>query len=613
MNFDQTKKNLSINIWFIAYLILLIIVITAGCFITGYLGDKARQEILEYNDKITSLHSSHLTAEFDKIDRAVRIMSGANWIVSALISRAEQDIANANSVLDRYNSGLGSSVCYLMDNNGITIASSNRNNPDSFVGKSYKFRPYFMQAIKGSAGRYFALGATSLKRGFYSSYSVRESKGKIIGVAVIKQDVDDEEAHLTKYPNCFIIDPNGIIFLSGRQEMNFKSLWPVSSETKLALIESKQFGKREFEALLPGEISDGTVITFEGKKHLASRKIINPEGWSILVMTTTERVLIYRVTGVIFIILICAFIIVPFIINFKISRLAEKVSESEIRFRMLFQNLTVGFALHEIILNDEGQPCNYRFLEVNPAFEQLTGLKAQDLIGRTVFEVLPSTELFWIENYGNVATTGNPLRFENYSHEFGRFYECLAYSPRRGQFAVLFTDITERRKMEDEIHVLSVTDQLTGLNNRRGFLSLAGQQFRLSDRNKGRMLLFFADIDWLKRINDIYGHEEGDRAIIETANVLRETFRASDIIARLGGDEFGILAIDIKEESPEIFTARLQQLVDKQNDKEGRIYKLSISIGCSYYDPEKPCYIDELMARADKLMYEQKQKKICAE
>ncbi len=105
------------------------------------------------------------------------------------------------------------------------------------------------------------------------------------------------------------------------------------------------------------------------------------------------------------------------------------------------------------------------------------------------------------------------------------------------------------------------------------------------------------------------GHEEGDKALIEAANIFKETFRASDIIARLGGDEFAVLAIDIKGTNSEVFTARLQQLIDIWNNQENRKYKLSISMGCAYYDPENPCSIDDLIARADKLMYEQKQKK----
>jgi diguanylate cyclase (GGDEF)-like protein/PAS domain S-box-containing protein len=276
---------------------------------------------------------------------------------------------------------------------------------------------------------------------------------------------------------------------------------------------------------------------------------------------------------------------------------------------MLFQNITSGFALHEIILNDKGQPCNYRFLEINPAFEQLTGLKAKDLIGRMVLDVMPNTELHWIENYGRVAMTGNPLNFDNYSGELGRYYECLAYSPRHGQFAVIFTDITDRKKMQDEIIAVSITDQLTGLYNRRGFLSLVEQQLKLSDRNKSGMLLFFADLDLLKQINDTLGHEEGDKALIEAANTLRETFRTSDIIARLGGDEFAVLAIDTDKSNSEIFSDRLQQLVDNCNKKENRNFRLSISIGSAYYDPENPCSIDDLLVRADKLMYEKKMRK----
>jgi len=170
-------------------------------------------------------------------------------------------------------------------------------------------------------------------------------------------------------------------------------------------------------------------------------------------------------------------------------------------------------------------------------------------------------------------------------------------------------DITERKRMEAEILALSITDQLTGLHNRRGFLSLAEQQLKLAVRNKSEMLLFFADLDGLKWINDTLGHEEGDNALIEVATVFKETFRTSDIIARLGGDEYAVLTVDITEANSEIFTARLQSLIDTRNNQKNQKYRLSISVGCSYYDPENPCSIEELMASADKLMYEQKQNK----
>jgi diguanylate cyclase (GGDEF)-like protein len=163
-----------------------------------------------------------------------------------------------------------------------------------------------------------------------------------------------------------------------------------------------------------------------------------------------------------------------------------------------------------------------------------------------------------------------------------------------------------REKLEEELLSLSITDQLTGLHNRRGFLFLAEQQLKSSDRNKRGVQLYFADLDDLKWINDTMGHAEGDKALIEAATLFQETFRTSDIVARLGGDEFAALALDITEKDSETFTTRLQSLIDTQNKQENRRYRLSISVGCSYYDPENPCSLDELMASADKLMYEQK-------
>ena len=124
--------------------------------------------------------------------------------------------------------------------------------------------------------------------------------------------------------------------------------------------------------------------------------------------------------------------------------------ESEERYRLLFQTTSSGFALHEILLDDAGKPRDYRFLEVNPAFTRLTGLKAEDLIGRTVLEVMPGTEPYWIESYGRVALTGESVEFDHYSAVLGRHYDVRAYSPSPGRFAVVFHDLTEQLRAEEE-------------------------------------------------------------------------------------------------------------------------------------------------------------------
>jgi len=135
----------------------------------------------------------------------------------------------------------------------------------------------------------------------------------------------------------------------------------------------------------------------------------------------------------------------------ELRQVEQKLRESEARYRTLFESMTEGFALHEILCDEQGRPCDYRFLDVNPAFERLTGLKRADLLSRCVRDVLPGTEAHWIENFGRVALTGEPVHFENFSASLGRWYEVFAYRPVVNQFAVLFTDITERKRAEDAL------------------------------------------------------------------------------------------------------------------------------------------------------------------
>ncbi|MCG7852839.1 MAG: GGDEF domain-containing protein, partial [Methanosarcinaceae archaeon] len=141
------------------------------------------------------------------------------------------------------------------------------------------------------------------------------------------------------------------------------------------------------------------------------------------------------------------------------------------------------------------------------------------------------------------------------------------------------------------------------------FVALAAQQLKTASRAKRQMQLVFTDVDGLKWINDNLGHEEGNKALTYTANILRQTFRESDIIARLGGDEFAVLAIDMTDLNPEAFAKRLQQNIDECNAKQSRRYKLALSWGAASYDPESPMSLDQLMSSADELMYTQKKSK----
>jgi diguanylate cyclase (GGDEF)-like protein len=163
-----------------------------------------------------------------------------------------------------------------------------------------------------------------------------------------------------------------------------------------------------------------------------------------------------------------------------------------------------------------------------------------------------------------------------------------------------------RVEVEERLQHLSHTDELTGLYNRRGFFTLAEQQFRMAKRLKTKILLVSADVNGLKWINDNLGHHEGDKALIEAAEVLRESYRESDIIARVGGDEFVVLVAEGNDINRDVLTSRLRENLDIHQSRQSRTYELSISVGTVQFDPENPASLEELMISADQLMYQHK-------
>ncbi|HUJ89138.1 MAG TPA: GGDEF domain-containing protein, partial [Syntrophorhabdales bacterium] len=175
--------------------------------------------------------------------------------------------------------------------------------------------------------------------------------------------------------------------------------------------------------------------------------------------------------------------------------------------------------------------------------------------------------------------------------------------------ASLEAEIVQRKKAEEQLRALSFTDELTGLFNRRGLLTMGDHQLKLARRTRRRFLLVYADLDNMKRINDKFGHIEGDAALIEAADILREVFRESDIIARIGGDEFVILAVDSDGAQSEALINRIHQRCILANLKKARPYVLAMSAGSAEFDPDQPATLEELVAQADRAMYAEKQRR----
>jgi diguanylate cyclase (GGDEF)-like protein len=163
----------------------------------------------------------------------------------------------------------------------------------------------------------------------------------------------------------------------------------------------------------------------------------------------------------------------------------------------------------------------------------------------------------------------------------------------------------ERNRNRAMLQQLSYNDELTGLLNRRGFLSMASQHLKIAQRESWQVVLLFADLDRLKNINDSFGHLEGDRALRAVASILKETFRTSDVIARIGGDEFIVLAIHAPEAGVQKMISRLQQNIGRFN-QHNRYYQISLSYGVAKCDPNSMVSLEEMILQADQALYDQK-------
>ncbi len=167
----------------------------------------------------------------------------------------------------------------------------------------------------------------------------------------------------------------------------------------------------------------------------------------------------------------------------------------------------------------------------------------------------------------------------------------------------------ERHRLLTALRSLSLIDDLTGLYNRRGFTDL-GEQYLKLERRKGRgVTMVYMDLDRFKTINDSLGHHVGDRALLKVADILKATFRRSDIVARLGGDEFAVLALEATGESAELLISRLRDRVSEFNRLSREPYRLSVSIGMARHDAELRMRLEDLLTEADRAMYEEKRRK----
>ncbi|MCV2231346.1 HD domain-containing phosphohydrolase [Paracholeplasma manati] len=277
----------------------------------------------------------------------------------------------------------------------------------------------------------------------------------------------------------------------------------------------------------------------------------------------------------------------------------DMLSKNEKQYRLLTTQMQLGLALHKIICDETGKPIDYEFITINPAYETLTGLIGKDIIGKTVKEILPNTESYWIDTYGKVALYGKPIMYENYSSELKKYYRVSAYSPDKGYFAVMVEDVTKQRNIEIQQEYLRNHDQLTGLSNRIHFNE---NLLELDQQALMPVSVINFDINGLIIINEAFGYEYGNQFIQHVAELLKTVFSEDSIIARVGGDQF---AVALKNTSKEAADSLSRQVVKGVNDYEINGTQLSISYGIAEKtNPEDD--IQKLFMISENAMYSNK-------
>jgi diguanylate cyclase (GGDEF)-like protein/PAS domain S-box-containing protein len=252
-------------------------------------------------------------------------------------------------------------------------------------------------------------------------------------------------------------------------------------------------------------------------------------------------------------------------------------------------------------------------VDANIAACSTYGYKRRDLVGSSIRRLKMNETARHIRELMKRLYKGEQFIIEGeHTHRDGSVFpvEISLQAVKLGEQTFIMSihrNIADRKKLEERFKAASITDELTGLLNRRGFTAFAQKQIAISKRHKRNFSVLYIDLNDLKVINDDFGHQEGDRALTGLANTLRNTFRASDIIARMGGDEFAIFIIEPNRTTIEHTVRKnLEKQIRAYNEKEGRPYDLSISMGVVHFDPYHPSSLDELLASADELMYRDK-------
>jgi two-component system sensor histidine kinase DctS len=399
---------------FHAYVFLVIVgflvFFTVARHVVTYHGERALRDERENRDLKAKLFVQVVQMVIDQ-QRGIEALACNPQVVGAVEKNPipAEDLTQINERIDRYRGAIGSDVVYAMDRAGTVFASSNRNDPKSFVGKNYSFRPYFRRAVAGDPFVYFGKGVTSGERGVYVAYPICSSealrKEDAKGVLVAKGKLDKLSDYFTSYPFAFLVSPEGIIFISSKPEWVFRSIRDLSGREKEAVRESQQFGQGPWDSVGFKEIdpSQNTLRFFDKTYAYAMQEVPSLEGWKVLFVDTRSQVAIVRLVLILIFMGFFLLAMITILFIFRISLDSLQIAASEAIYEVLVEGMPDGVELY-----DDKERC----LAVNKAGLEMMGCEKKDVLGKAFSSMWPPAYQGTVSEALVAARVGRPCSFE---------------------------------------------------------------------------------------------------------------------------------------------------------------------------------------------------------